>query len=71
MLWALHTVETRCGEISLSVIFDITELVFRRRRKLPGFVEPLFLGVTFALFYGSQVSRGSPEFSADVEGTCE
>jgi len=27
MLWDLHTVETRCGEIGLSVNFDKTELV--------------------------------------------
>jgi hypothetical protein len=71
MLWALNTVETRCGDIGLSVNFDKTELVFRRRRKPPGYFEPLFFGVTFALFYVGQVSRGSPGFSADLEGTCE
>jgi hypothetical protein len=42
MLWALHTVETRCGEIGLSVNFDKTEFVFRRRRKLLGSFEFFF-----------------------------
>jgi len=67
MLWALHTVQTRCGEISLSVNFDKTELVVRRRRKLPVFFEPIFFGVTIALVYVGQVSQGSPGFSADLE----
>jgi hypothetical protein len=71
MLWALHTVDTRCSEIGLSVNFDKTELVFRRRRKFPGFFEPLFFGVTFAVSHVGQVSRGSPGFSADLEGACE
>jgi len=71
MVWDLHSVETRCGEIGLSVNFDKTELVFRKRRKLPGFFEPLFFEVTFALFYVGQVSRGSSRFTADLEGTCE
>jgi hypothetical protein len=70
MLWALHTVETRCGDISLSVNFEETELIFRRRRKVPGLFEPLFFGVTFALFHVGQLSRDSPGFSADLEGAC-
>jgi hypothetical protein len=71
MLWVLHTVETSCGEIVLSVNFDKTKLVIRRRRKLPGLFEPLFFGVTFALVYFCQGSRGSHGFSAALEGTCE
>jgi len=71
MLWDLHTIEIRYGKVGLSVNFDKTEFVFRRRRKLPGFFEPLFFEVTFALFYVGRVSRGSPRFSADLEGTCE
>jgi len=71
MLWALHTVQTKCSEIGLSVNFDKTELVFRRRRKLPGFFEPLFFGVAFEFFYLGQVSWRSPGFSSDLEGTCE
>ena len=59
--------QTRCSEIGLSVNFDKIELVFRRRRKLPGFFEPLFFGVTFEYFYLGKVSRGSPGFSSDLE----
>jgi len=45
--WVLHTVETRCDELSLSVNSDKTGLVaFTRRRKLPGFFEPCFFGTT-------------------------
>jgi hypothetical protein len=42
--WALHTVETRCDEVGLSVIPDKTGLVaFMRRKTLPEFFEPHFL----------------------------
>jgi hypothetical protein len=47
MLRALHTVETWCGRVGLSVNPDKTDLVvFTRKRKLSGFFEPLFFGVT-------------------------
>lgn len=46
MQWDLRTVETWCDEVSLSVNPDKTELVFTRKRKLPGFFEPPFFGVT-------------------------
>jgi hypothetical protein len=45
--WVLCTVETWLDEIKLSVNPDKTELiVFTRKRKLPGFCEPHFFGVT-------------------------
>jgi len=45
--WALHTVEIWCDELCLSVNPDKTGLVaFTRRRKLPGFFEPHFFGMT-------------------------
>jgi hypothetical protein len=45
--WALHTVETWCDEVGLLVIPEKTGLVvFTNRRKLLGFFEPYFLGVT-------------------------
>jgi hypothetical protein len=45
--WALHTVETWCDELVLSVNPDDTELVaFTRRRKLPGFYKPRLFGTT-------------------------
>ena len=45
--WALHTVEMWCDEVGLSVNPDKTWLVvFTRRRKLPGFFEPHYFGVT-------------------------
>jgi hypothetical protein len=44
---ALHTVENWCGRVGLSVNRDKTDLViFTRKRKLSGFFEPLFFGVT-------------------------
>jgi hypothetical protein len=44
---ALHTVEKWCGRVGLSVNPDKTDLViFTRKRKLFGFFEPLFFGVT-------------------------
>jgi len=46
MQWDLHTVETWCDEVSLSVNPGKTELVFTSKRKLPGFFEPHFFGVT-------------------------
>jgi len=49
MQWALHTVETWSNEVGLSVNPNKTEfVVFTRRRKLPGFSEPHFLGVTLS-----------------------
>jgi len=45
--WALHTVEIWCNEVSLSVKLNKTDLVvFTRRRKLSGFLEPHFFGFT-------------------------
>jgi hypothetical protein len=47
MQGALHTVEKWCGRVGLSVNPDKTDLfIFTRKRKLPGFFEPLFFGVT-------------------------
>jgi hypothetical protein len=44
MQWALHTVETWCNEVGLSVNPEKSGLVvFTRRRKLPGFFEPHLL----------------------------
>jgi hypothetical protein len=49
MQWAFLTVET-WYEVGLSVDPDKTELVtFRRKRKLSGFFEPHFFGVTLSL----------------------
>jgi hypothetical protein len=54
---ALLTVEMWCDEVGLSVNPDKTEsFVFTRRRKLPGFFEPQFLGLLYVAFAG-QVSR--------------
>ena len=45
--WALHTVESWCGELGLSVNPEKTGLVaFTRKRKLPGFFEPRLFGKT-------------------------
>ena len=45
--WVLCTVEIWLDEVGLSVNADKTELtVFTRKRKLPGFCEPHFFGVT-------------------------
>jgi len=45
--WALHTVDTWCDEVGLSINPDKTGFVaFIRRRKLPGFFEPHLFGVT-------------------------
>jgi len=45
--WTLHTAETWCDKVGLSVNPDNTGLiVFTRKRKLPGFFAPYFLGVT-------------------------
>jgi len=38
----LHTTETWCGQISLSPNPNKTDLIFTRKRKLPGFFESLF-----------------------------
>jgi hypothetical protein len=49
MQWALLTMET-WYKVGLSVSPDKTELVtFTRKRKLPGFFEPHFFGVTLSL----------------------
>jgi hypothetical protein len=57
MPWALRNVQIRCDEVGLPVNPDKPRLVvFTRRRKLPGFLEPH--------------SRGSPGLSADVVGAC-
>lgn len=61
---AFHTVGTWCGRIRLLLNPDRTELiVFTRKRKLPGFFEPLFFWSSCATFYVGQVSRGSPQWS--------
>jgi len=45
--WALHTIESWCGGLSLSVNPDKTGLVaFTRKRKLTGFFEPRQFGKT-------------------------
>ena len=45
--WALHTVETWCDGLGLSVNSDKTRLVsFTRRKNLPGFFEPRLFGRT-------------------------
>jgi hypothetical protein len=45
--WALHTVETWCEKLGLSVNPDKTGLLaFTRRRKLPRFFEPRPFGMT-------------------------
>ena len=44
--WVLHTLETWCDKVDLSVKLNKTELVFTRRRKLSGFLQLHFLGVT-------------------------
>jgi len=44
MQWALYTVQT-CDEVGLSVNPNKTELILTRKRKLPGFFEPHFLGL--------------------------
>jgi hypothetical protein len=41
----LHTAETWYGKVGLSVNPDKTELVFTRKRKIPGFFKPIFSGV--------------------------
>jgi hypothetical protein len=70
MQWAVHTVETWCNEVGLLVNPGKTELVvFKRRRKPPRFLKPLFLGLPTTLYVG-QVPRGSPGFSTNIEGAC-
>jgi hypothetical protein len=45
--WALHTVETWCDGLGLSVNPNKTGLVaFTRRSKFPGFSEPCLFGTT-------------------------
>ena len=45
--WTLHTAETWCNKVGLSVNPDSTGLiVFLRKRKLPGCFAPHFFGVT-------------------------
>jgi len=51
MLWALHIVETWCDKFELSVNLIKTEhIVLTRRRKLSGFLEPQFVGVTLLCY---------------------
>ena len=69
--WALHTADTWCGEIGLSVNPVKTELVFTWKRNLPGFFESLFSGVTLHRSKVGQVSQGSPGFLADLKKACE
>jgi hypothetical protein len=65
--WELHTVETWCDKLGLSVNPDKTGLVaFTRRIKLPGFFEPRLFGTLFV----GQVSANDPGFMADLEGAC-
>jgi hypothetical protein len=47
--WALHTVKMWCDEFGLSVNPDKTGLVAFTRRKLPGFFEPSFFGISLKL----------------------
>jgi hypothetical protein len=50
MQWALLTVETWCNEVGLSLNPDKTGFVaFTGKRKLQGFFEPRFFGVTLSL----------------------
>jgi len=42
----LQTIDTWCGQVILSLNPDKTELIFTRKRKLPGFFESLFFWVT-------------------------
>ena len=45
--WVLCTVQTWCDEVGLLVNHNKTEfVVFTRKRKLPGFFESHFFGVT-------------------------
>jgi hypothetical protein len=60
-----------CDKLGLLVNTDKTGFVaFTRRRKLPGFFEPLLFWDDFALLNVSQLSWDSPGISADFEGTC-
>jgi len=48
--WALLTIETWCNEVRLLVNPDKTGLLaFTRKRKLPGFFQPQFLGAKLSL----------------------
>jgi hypothetical protein len=50
MKCVLVTVETRCNEVGLTVNTDMNELVvFKRKRKLPGFFEPHFWRIILSL----------------------
>ena len=63
----LHTVETWCDELGLSVHPDKMGIVaFTRRRKLPGFLEPRIFGTNL---HHSMSLGGHPGFTADLEGT--
>jgi hypothetical protein len=45
--WDLHTIETWCDELGLSVSADKNgPVAFTRRRKIPGFFEPYLFGTT-------------------------
>jgi hypothetical protein len=55
--WALHTVDMWCYEVRLSVNPNKTGIVvYTRKRKLPGFFEPHFSGVTFFTLCQSNIS---------------
>jgi len=67
--WTLHTIESWCDKLRLSINPDKTGLVaFTRRRKLPGFFEPRLFWDDFMSLYVSQVSWCSSGFLADMEG---
>jgi hypothetical protein len=67
MQWALLTVETWCNEVGLSFNPDKTGLVaFARKRKLQGFFQPRFFGITLSLGV-DQVSGCYSGFSVDLE----
>jgi hypothetical protein len=53
---ALHTVETQCGKVGLSVNRDKTDLVvFTKKRKLLHFFEPLFLELLCTILSWSRI----------------
>ena len=68
--WALHTIESWCGELGLSVNPDKTGLVaFTRKRKLPGFFEPRLFGKTLQCSVLVKYLESDPGFTSDLEGT--
>jgi len=68
--WVLHTVEEWRGGLGLSVNPDKTGLVaFTRKRKLKGYFEFRSVWQDFATLQVSQIPRGDPGFTSDLEGT--